>query len=128
MANVLVVDDDPDFVEVVRTILTKSGHTVMTAGNGQQALKQVQASRPDVILLDVMMSYVIEGLTVARQLRSEAHTQHIPILVVSSLTGVQAADILPGQGQAAIDGWLSKPIKPAVLLEKINAVLSQQPS
>jgi len=128
MANVLVVDDDPDFVEVVRTILTKSGHTVMTAGNGQQALKQVQASRPDVILLDVMMSYVIEGLTVARQLRSEAHTQHIPILVVSSLTGVQAADILPGQWQAAIDGWLSKPIKPAVLLEKINAVLSQQPS
>lgn len=128
MANVLVVDDDPDFVEVVRTVLTKSGHTVTTASNGEQALKQVQAKRPDVILLDVMMSYVIEGFTVARQLRSDAKTQHIPILIVSSLTGVQASDILPGQGHAAIDGWLSKPIKPAVLLEKIDAALSQQPS
>jgi len=128
MANILVVDDDPDFVEIVRTVLVKEGHVVTTASNGDQALKQARQKRPDVLLLDVMMSYVVEGLNVARQFRSDLTLQDVPILVISSLTGVQATDIFPAGEHATVDAWISKPVKPAMLLEKISALVTPQPS
>jgi CheY-like chemotaxis protein len=122
----MVVDDDPDFVEVVRITLQKAGHTVTTASNGEQAIKQAQRTRPDALILDVMMSYVTEGLNLARKFRAMPDMRSIPILMVSSLTGIQVSTDPTSPEHVAVDAWISKPVKPASLTEKINHLLGQE--
>ena len=70
MSKVLVVDDDADFVEIVRTIL-KEHYDITTAANGKQALSQMRKQKPDLVLLDVMMSYVLDGLDVTEAMNQD---------------------------------------------------------
>jgi len=128
MAKVLVVDDDPDFVAIMRTIMKKEGHEVITASNGDQALATARKNRPDIILLDIMMAYVLDGFNVTREIRSDAKLKDIPILVISSLTGVPGIGAQDVDAGPDIDGWISKPVQPAELIQKINALLARQPA
>jgi CheY-like chemotaxis protein len=68
MAKVLVVDDDPDFVKVTTRVLEKAGHEVVSAANGAKALQAMRREAPDVVLLDIMMSYILDGLDVSREM------------------------------------------------------------
>jgi len=128
MAKVLVVDDDPDFVAIMRTIMKKEGHEVITASNGDQALATARKNRPDIILLDIMMAYVLDGFNVTREIRSDAKLKDIPILVIYSLTGVPGIGAQDVDAGPDIDGWISKPVQPAELIQKINALLARQPA
>ncbi|MGQ9457651.1 MAG: response regulator [Anaerolineae bacterium] len=124
MTRILVVDDDPDFVSVVRTILLSAGHEVDTAANGGQALQRMRAQRPDVILLDIMMSYVLDGLDVVREMARDPALKDIPVLIVSSLTSVEGVSgMFPTDEAPAADGWISKPVDPDDLLRRIAEVL-----
>ncbi|MGQ9595340.1 MAG: response regulator [Anaerolineae bacterium] len=124
MTRILVVDDDPDFVSVVRTILLSAGHEVDTAANGGQALQRMRAHRPDVILLDIMMSYVLDGLDVVREMARDPALKDIPVLIVSSLTSVEGVSgMFPTDEAPAADGWISKPVDPDDLLRRIAEVL-----
>ncbi|NLG27169.1 MAG: response regulator [Chloroflexi bacterium] len=62
MSKILVVDDDPDFVEATRLVLNRSGHEVLSAADGDEGLERVRADRPDLIILDVIMKTVLDGL------------------------------------------------------------------
>lgn len=128
MAKILVVDDDPDFVEIMRTILQKEGHEIATAGNGDQAFQLMQKDKPDLVLLDIMMSYVLDGLNLTRQMRMNPKLKDIPILMVTSLTGAQTTEMHPSDNYVAVDGWLSKPVQPKELIERVNALLGQRVS
>lgn len=128
MARILVVDDDPDFVSVVRTILLSAGYEVESAANGAQALQRMRARRPDLILLDIMMSYVLDGLDVTREMAQDPALKDIPVLIVSSLTGVEGASgMFPMDEAPAADGWVSKPVDPDDLLRRIADLLPGGP-
>ena len=124
MAKVLVVDDDPDFVKVTSKILEKEGHEVVSAGNGAKALKAMREETPDLVLLDIMMSYILDGLDVSREMAEDPALRDVPVIMVTSLTAVQGSAMFPSDEQIAVDEWLSKPVEPEELVERINAALN----
>ena len=124
-AKILVVDDDPDFVEIMRTILEANDYQVVTAANGEQALAQVKAQRPDLMLLDIMMSSVLDGLNVSEQLALDPEARFMPVIMVSSIAETPYAHVFPMGEQPHMDAWLSKPVDPKVLLKKVAELLGE---
>ena len=124
MAKVLVVDDDPDFVRVTAKVLDKAGHEVFSAANGAKALRAMRQTPPDIVLLDIMMSYVLDGLDVSREMAEDPELKDIPVILVTSLTGVKGDGLLPTDEYIPVDEWLSKPVDPETLLARVNEVLA----
>lgn len=124
-AKILVVDDDPDFVEVTRKVLEKHGYEVITATNGEEGLAKTRQERPDLILLDVMMSNVWDGVHMSDQLAEDPYLKKIPVIMVSSITGTPHAAFFPTDALLSVDGWISKPIAPEGLVEKVRRALGE---
>lgn len=123
MAKVLVVDDDPDFVKVTCKVLEKAGHQVVSAANGAKALKSMRQDAPDLVLLDIMMSYILDGLDVSREMAEDPALKEIPVLMVTSLTGVKGTGVFPTDEYIPVDEWLAKPVDPDTLLRRVDEVL-----
>ncbi|KPL20546.1 MAG: hypothetical protein AMJ93_11645 [Anaerolineae bacterium SM23_84] len=119
MATILVVDDDPDFVEITRTILEANGYEVTTAANGDEALRSMRQSMPDLVLLDVMMATLLDGLNVSHVLSEDPVLSKVPIVMVSSITDSPSAGMFPTDEYIPIDAWISKPVQPDDLLSKV---------
>ncbi len=115
--SVLVVDDDPKILELVRVYLQRAGYTVLTAADGEDALRKVETHRPNLMVLDVMLPNV-NGLILARHLRDER--DGLPILMMSALGAV--SDRITGLVQGA-DDYLAKPFSPAELVARVNALM-----
>jgi CheY-like chemotaxis protein len=126
VATIMVVDDDPDFVQIMRTILMAHDYEVVTAANGKQALAMMREDKPDLVLLDVMMSYVLDGLDVSQKMANDPELKHIPVIMVSSLTNTQHAEMFPTDMYIPIDTWISKPVQPVELLEKVSDLLNRR--
>ena len=124
MAKVLVVDDDPDFVKVTSKVLEKAGHEVLSAVNGAKALQTMRQTPPDIVLLDIMMSYILDGLDVSREMAEDPDLKGIPVIMVTSLTGVRGNGLLPTDEYIPVDEWLSKPVDPETLLARVDEVLA----
>jgi formate transporter len=123
-AKFLVVDDDPDFVDVVSMILTKEGYLVSSASNGDQALKAMKLDKPDMVLLDVMMATPLEGVGVARQMAADPVLKRVPIVMISSIDSTQYASALPDDLHIPIDAWINKPIDPNQFLKTVKRFLA----
>jgi CheY-like chemotaxis protein len=124
MPKVLVVDDDPDFVKVTSKVLTKSGYEVVSAANGAKALQAMRQESPDVVLLDIMMSYILDGLDVSREMAEDPQLKDIPVIMVTSLTGVKGSGMFPTDEYIPVDEWLSKPVDPETLLDRVSGALA----
>jgi CheY-like chemotaxis protein len=122
-AKILVVDDDPDFVEAMRLTLEPNGYTVLSAASGDEGLAKVQAESPDLVILDVIMSSVLDGLQMSRRMQENPQHRRIPILMVTSIANTDYAALFPTDEYISIDGFLSKPVAPNVLLERVSALL-----
>ena len=122
MAKILLVDDDPDFVNITRTVLQSQNHEVKTATNGQKALAAMRADKPDVVLLDIMMSYILDGVDVTHEMAADPDLKDIPVIMVTSLASTPDADVFPTDEHVSVDGWMSKPIKPDELLAEVDRV------
>jgi formate transporter len=122
--NVLVVDDDPDFVEITRTILDKEGYGVATASNGTQAWQSMMRDKPDLVLLDVMMSTTLEGVDLSRRMAADPKLRDVPIIMISSIDSTWHADKLPDNVHIPIDAWISKPVNPEHLLRTIRRFIA----
>jgi CheY-like chemotaxis protein len=123
MAKILVVDDDPDIVRTTSKVLHSGGYEVLTAANGAKALQLMRQNRPDLVLLDVMMSYVLDGLDVTREMAEDPALADIPVIMVSAITAARDIEMLPGEKLAPVDEWLSKPVSPKILLERVAQAL-----
>jgi adenylate cyclase len=123
MAKILVVDDDPDFVNLTRTILQSQDYEVVTAANGEQALAAMRQDKPDLVLLDIMMSYILDGLDVGREMAEDAELKDIPVIMITSLTGARAQAEQLSDEYVPVEGWIHKPIDPDELLARIEAAL-----
>lgn len=115
--RVLVVDDDPPSVKMISFLLREEGYTVLTAADGEEALRSVQEEKPDLIILDVMMPKV-DGLEVCRRLRRQL--VDVPIIILSAKG--ETADRVLGLELGA-DDYLPKPFEPMELLARVKAVL-----
>ena len=123
--TVLVVDDDPDFVEVTRIALKAEGFDVQSAVSGQEALQAMQASPPDVVILDVMMRGILDGVRVSDAMRQDERLARIPVLMVSSIPESPYAEMFPTDGALHVDGFLTKPVPPERLVDEVRRLLAR---
>ena len=120
--KVLMIDDDPEFVDAITNILDAKGYDVVTAGNGKDGVEKARQEKPDIILLDVMMTTKSEGFDVARELSKDANLKETPVIM---LTGVRKEMNLPFGFEPDADwlpvkAFLEKPVKPETLLKTIE--------
>ena len=120
--SILVVEDEDDIRELLRYNLAKEGYQVTGTASGEEALKSVKISFPDLILLDLMLQG-IDGLEVCRVLKGEARSRHIPIIMLTAKG--EEADIVAGLELGA-DDYVTKPFSPRVLLARVRAVLRRR--
>lgn len=120
MTTVLIADDDPDFVEILTMILKKEGYETDSAASGDEALSKMRASRPDVLLLDVMMSTVLDGVNVSFEIAQDPGLKDIPIVMISSIPDSPNAAQFPTDEYIPISAWITKPIQPEQLLKTVK--------
>ena len=120
--SILLVDDDEVFVAAIVAVL-ESEYTVRTAANGTEALASVDAQRPDLIILDVMMDYMSEGFDVAQQLRKNPDTQSIPLIMLTGVDHMYDYRMQMDESWVQCDRYLEKPIEPASLLAEVEALI-----
>lgn len=125
MKTILVVDDDPDFVEATRMVLEKAGYDVISAADGDAGLKMAREVKPDLVILDVIMKTVLDGLHMSRQMADDPVQRQTPILMVTSIANSDYAALFPTDEYIHIDDFVSKPIAPDDLLRRVGALLSR---
>lgn len=124
MAKILVVDDDPDFQDATRMVLEKDGHTVLSAFSGSEGYQTAKSQKPDLVVLDVIMDSVLDGVSMSQQMHDDPEVHNIPILMVTSIANTDYAELFPTDEYIHIRGFLSKPIQPKKLIEQVNKLLS----
>jgi two-component system alkaline phosphatase synthesis response regulator PhoP len=119
LGRVLVVEDEPDVAELIRFNLTKEGWDVTAAANGTDALRRARESRPDIILLDIMVPQ-LNGWEICRRLKQDPETAQIPVIMVTGR--VEEGDKVLGFELGA-DDYVTKPFSPRELIARIRAVM-----
>lgn len=122
MAKVLIVDDDPFIVKLLRMKVEQLGHIVESAGDGEEGLRAAMAMGPDLILLDLMMPQM-NGLEMCRRLRATTAGQHVPVIMLTAKA--QERDIEAGFAAGATD-YLVKPFSPRDLQARLRAALEHR--
>lgn len=117
--TILVVDDEPGIVTIVRDYLDRAGFRVLTAGDGNAALRLARLERPSLMLLDLMLQN-IDGLDITRVLRQDPATRNMPIIMLTAL--VDESDKLVGLELGA-DDYITKPFSPREVVARVRAVL-----
>ena len=117
--NVVVVEDEPDIVEVVSYNLKREGYTVTSKNRGDEGLNHIRNELPDIVILDLMLPG-LDGLSICQQMKSDPSTQEIPIIIISAKG--EESDVVIGLEMGA-DDYLAKPFSPRELLARIKAVL-----
>lgn len=121
-ANILVVDDEEDILELVRFNLAREGYVVQCAASGEEAWRAIHKNAVDLLVLDLMLPGM-DGLELARRLKKEPRTQNLPIVMLSAKG--EEVDIVTGLELGA-DDYVTKPFSPRVLISRVKAVLRRQ--
>ena len=117
--QIVVVEDEPDILEILIYNLKRDGFIVSASNNGAEGLRLIQQKMPDLVLLDLMLPGM-DGLDICRHLKDDAKTQHIPVIMVSAKG--EESDVVLGLGLGA-DDYISKPFSPRELIARVRAVL-----
>jgi len=123
--RILVVDDDPDFVEIARQVLKAERMDVVSASTGEDALARARALKPDLVIMDVMMRGVLDGVDATRDLRQEKELADVPILMITSIPNSEHAALFPTE-DLPIDQLLTKPVSPARLADEVRRLLRRR--
>jgi two-component system phosphate regulon response regulator PhoB len=121
-SRVLVVDDEPDLLELVRFNLDRSGFAVETAASGCEALARLRGAPPDLMLLDLMLPDV-SGLEICRQVRADVGLAQLPVIMLTARA--DEADRLAGLA-LGVDDYVTKPFSPRDLTLRVRAVLGRR--
>ena len=124
MSKILIVDDDPDFVEATRIVLEGEGYAVISAADGDESLEVIRAEKPDLIILDVIMSSILDGLNVTLQLQEDPDHKDIPVVMVTSIANTDYAALFPTDEYVHINAFMTKPVLPDRLLQQVSRLLA----
>jgi two-component system, OmpR family, alkaline phosphatase synthesis response regulator PhoP len=119
MPRILAVDDEPNIIRLIEVNLTRHGYQVETANNGVQALEKIRASRPDLVVSDVMMPEM-DGFELLSSIRRDPALESLPVIMLTAKAGDK--DVLGGYSRGA-DMYLTKPFNPAELLAFVKRIL-----
>jgi CheY-like chemotaxis protein len=129
--KILIVDDEPDVVSYLSTLLKEAGYDIVIARNGREGLEQARNERPDLISLDITMPE-ISGVRFYREMREDADLGNIPIVIVTGVANPWAGPDGSGSFEKFIssrkqvappDGFFEKPIEPEAYVKKIGELL-----
>lgn len=124
--KILMIDDDPDFVDGIRVILENAGYDVDVAYNPDEGYSALSAKSYDLLLLDIMMGRGAEGVMIARKLRKDPKLREMPVLIITGIRE-QIAFLFPGSAVhpqfVEVDELVEKPIEPNLLLEKVSTLI-----
>ena len=122
MQNILIVDDDADCRELARLIL-EPHYEVREACSPPACFEAIKARKPDLILLDVMMNHLSDGLDMTRELKGSPDFKDIPVIMVTSVNEVYDYRQQIDPSYYPHEGWIDKPVKKQVLLDMVARVL-----
>ena len=126
---ILIVDDDPDFVEITKAILETKQYQVRSAQDPDEGFAELEEEIPDLLILDIMMGRGAGGFVLARKIRKDSRFDHVPILMLTSMTEQTGFDI-PGERISdkflPVDDYIEKGIKPHAFLEKVEQQLAKK--
>ena len=125
-ARILIVDDERDFVELVKAILEGEGHDVIGATNSDEAAESYSSSNPDLVILDVMMEHLTSGLDLLRRFRCRNEGARTPVILLSSFETVFELDNVVDESWLDVERFLRKPLDSAKLVQTVDDVLSRR--
>lgn len=124
--RLIIIDDDPDYVAGIKSVLETANYSVDVAYNPKEGFKALQTNRYDLLLLDIMMGRGAEGVALARKIRKDPKLRELPVLIITGLRE-QIAFLFPGQSVhphfVENDELIEKPVEPKLLLEKVSSLL-----
>jgi len=123
--RVLIVDDDPIYTKSTRAILESHGYQVASASGGDEGLAKMRKEAPDLVLLDVMMDWVLDGVSVSRTMMEEPALRQIPIIMITSVRSSEYKGSFPQDQYLHIDSWLDKPCPPDKLVSEVAKILDR---
>lgn len=124
MANkIMIVDDEPDVVDLVKLVLKSEGYDVVTAYSGKEALDKIGGEMPDLVLLDIMMPQM-DGWEVYNHIKSSSKTKDIPVAMLTAKS--QSIDKMIGLHVVQVDDYITKPFGRAELLARVKKILSDK--
>lgn len=127
--KILIVDDDPDFTMFMKTVLEDEQYTVVTAPDRTEGMERIEADKPDLVILDVMMSTWSDGFEMARELKKNPKYEDMPIVMLTGVeqrTGIGFKSTAGDPEWLPVDGFLDKPVEPQVLLAEVKKLLSDK--
>jgi CheY-like chemotaxis protein len=127
MAKILIIDDDPNFVEATKAILESKSYKVVAAYDKNEGMEKINSEKPDLILLDIMMKKLDDGFTLCYKLKHDPELKKIPVLAISAITketGLKFSSETDGEYFEA-DDYVEKPVKADDLLERIEKLLKK---
>ena len=128
-AKIVVVDDDQDIRDSLQVILEGKQYNVITAANKNEGMEKIKTEKPDLIMLDVMMSSPFDGLDMSRELRKNPQLENTPILMLTGIkeeTGIPLKSTAGDPDWCPVDGFLYKPFEPDTLLAEVEKLLSKK--
>jgi NADH-quinone oxidoreductase subunit E len=125
--KILLIDDDIDFVEAMKLVLTSNGYDVIVAANGQEGFQKIKDESPDLVLLDMMMTYKTEGADTAKAIAQDAAFVEIPVILI---TGAKKElgftfELEPHDENLPVKAVLEKPVKPEDLLKIVEKYIKK---
>jgi len=126
--KVLVVDDDPDIITFVVTVLEENSYTPLVAKNGEEGMVKIAEERPDLIILDVLMPKQ-SGIKMYRELKGDESLKNIPVIILSGIakrTFLRSQEALTEFGSQPVpepDAYIEKPVEPEELVETIKKLI-----
>ena len=129
--RILIIDDDPDFVEVTKVLFETKQYDVRAAYNPEEGFAKLEEEKPDALILDVMMGKGADGFIVARKIRKDPRFDNMPILMITSMREQTGFDF-PGERIHSkflpVDEYIEKGVDPQVLLAKVEQQLAKKNS
>lgn len=125
-AKILIVDDDLDLTKALTAILESEQYTVLTAIDRMEGMEKIRTDKPDLLILDVMMSTWSDGFEMSRELKKDSLLKDIPILILTAVkerTGIGFKSTAGDPDWLPVDGFLDKPVEPPILLAEVQKLL-----
>jgi two-component system alkaline phosphatase synthesis response regulator PhoP len=124
--KILLIDDDPDFVEATKTVLQSKPYEVMVSYDGDDGLQKARGENPDLIILDVIMP-VKDGFSTAEQLKKDAELKKIPVIMLTSYAekGGESSIAMSGGFALETEDYIDKPVEPEELLKRVEKYLKR---
>ncbi len=128
-AKILIADDDQDIRDSLQAILEGQQYTVLTAADKTEGMEKIKTEKPDLAILDVMMTTWQDGFEMSRELKKDPQFKDMPILMLTGIKDQTGIDFKSAAGDPTwcpVDGFLDKPVEPNILLAEIEKLLSKK--